>query len=113
MGEVLAMTTAVYSYWPGARAATGATRATELVACAILAVLFVASVALIGWAVSAAVQGLRRLERGDQGLPLLSPGAWGEPDLDPPSTSPEAVAEVAELEALWRLSGRRRPASSD
>jgi hypothetical protein len=107
------MMTAVYPYWAGAKAATVATRATELTACAILAVLFVASVALIGWAVSAAVQGLRRLEKGDQGLPLLSPGAWGEPDVDPPSTSPEAVAEVAELEALWQLSGRRRPASSD
>ena len=113
MGEVLAMTTAVYPYWAGARAATGATRATELVACAILAVLFLASVALIGWVVSAAMQGLRRLEKGDQGLPLLSPGAWGEPDLAPPSQSPEALAEVAELEALWRQPRHRRRASSD
>jgi len=94
--------------------ATGATKATELVARVLLAVLLVASVALIVWAISLAMHGLRRLGKGDQELPLLSPGEWGDPDLAPPSTSPEALAEVAELKALWRLSGRRRrPASSD
>jgi hypothetical protein len=30
-----------------------------------------------------------------------------------PSTSPEALAEVAELEALWRQSRRRRRAGTD
>jgi hypothetical protein len=106
------MTTAVYSYWAGTRAATTSTAATEDPAWAILAVLLVIS-ALIGWAVSA-MQRQWRLDKGDQGLLLLSPGAWGEPDLAPPSTSPEALAEVAELEALWRQTGRRRrSASSD
>jgi hypothetical protein len=28
--------------------------------------------------------------------------AWGSPDLSPPSTSAQASAEVADLEALWR-----------
>jgi hypothetical protein len=46
-------------------------------------------------------------------LPLISPGLWDEPDLAPPSTSPEALAEVAELEALWRQSGGGRCAASD
>ena len=104
------MTTAMYSYWAGARVAAGDTGATEDCAWAILAV-FLTSSALMGWAISATMR--RRLKKGDQGLPLPSPGAWGKPDLAPPSNSPEALAEVAELEALWRLSGRRRPASSD
>jgi hypothetical protein len=102
------MTTAMYSYWAGT---TAPTAATEDPAWAILAVLLVIS-ALIGWAVSA-VRRQWRLDKGDHGLPLLSSGAWGEPDLAPPSTSPEALAEVAELEALWLQSGRRRSASSD
>ena len=105
------MTTAMYSYCAGARVAAGDTGATEDCAWAILAV-FLASSALMGWAISATMR--RRLKKGDDGLPLLSPGAWGEPDLAPPSTAPEALAEVAELEALWRQSGRRRrSASSD
>ena len=78
----------------------------------ILAVLIVAS-AVAGWAVSGAIQRQWRQERGDGGLPLLSTRAWGEPDLTPPSLSPEALAEVAELEAMWRQSGQRRRASSD
>jgi hypothetical protein len=89
------MTTAVYSAW------------------SILVVLLVIS-ARVGWEVSGAVQRQWRLETGDQGLPSVSPDAWGEPDLAPPSTSPEALAQVAELEALWRQTGRRRrSASSD
>jgi hypothetical protein len=40
-------------------------------------------------------------------LPLISPGAWGEPDLAPPSTSAAARAEVAKLEALWTLPPHR------
>jgi hypothetical protein len=70
-GEVLAITTAVYSHWAGARTANGAP---GTVAWAILAVLLVIS-AIGGWAVSA--------------------------------------AEVAELEALWRESRRRRRAGTD
>jgi hypothetical protein len=35
------------------------------------------------------------------GPPLISPGAWGEPDLAPPSTSAAARAEVVELDAVW------------
>ena len=109
-GEVLAITTAVYSSWAGARTANGAPGA---FAWAILAVLLVIS-ALGGWAVAAAIQrSWRRLDQGDHELPLLSPGAWGEPDLAPPSTSPQALAEVAELEALWRQSRRRRRAGTD
>ena len=112
-GEVLTMTTAVYSYWAGDRAAAGASGVAEDVAWSILVVLLVIS-ARVGWVVSGAVQRQWRLETGDQGLPSVSPDAWGEPDLAPPSTSPEALAEVAELETLWRQSGRRRrSASSD
>jgi hypothetical protein len=104
------VTTAVYSYWAGTRVAAGAT---EDGAWAVLAVLVVLS-ALIGWAMAGAIQRKWRLDESDHGLPSLSPGAWGKPDLAPPSTSPEVLVEVAELEALWRLSGRRgRPASSD
>ena len=89
------MTTAVYSAW------------------SILVVLLVIS-ARVGWEVSGAVQRQWRLETGDQGPPSVSPDVWGEPDLAPPSTSPEALAQVAELEALWRQTGRRRrSASSD
>jgi hypothetical protein len=107
---VPAITTAVYSYWAGARTANEAPGAR---AWAILAILLVIS-ALGGWTVAAAIQrSWRRLDQGDHELPLLSPGAWGEPDLAPPSTSPEAVAEVADLEALWRLSRRRRWAGTD
>jgi hypothetical protein len=103
-GEELAITTAVYVTWAGARTANGAPGA---FAWAVLAVLLVIS-ALGGWAVSAAIQrSWRRLDQGDHELPLLSPGAWGEPDLAPPSTSPQALAEVTELEALWRQSRRR------
>jgi hypothetical protein len=110
--EALAMTTAVYSYWTGAIAATAATTARDDPAWAILAVLLVIS-ALVGWAGSA-MQRQWRLDKGDHGLPLLTHDAWGEPDLAPPSTSPEALAEVAELEAIWRQSERRgRSATSD
>ena len=109
-GEVLAITTAVYSSWAGVRTAKGAPGA---FAWAILVVLLVIS-ALGGCAVAAAIQrSWRRPDQGDHELPLLSPGAWGGPDLAPPSTSPEALAEVAELEVLWRRSRRRRRAGTD
>jgi hypothetical protein len=41
------------------------------------------------------------------GTPFAGPGAWGEPDLAPPSMSASARAETAELEALWELPPRR------
>jgi hypothetical protein len=71
------------------------------------AVLVVIS-AVVGWVASGAIQQQWRQERGDQRTPLIGLHAWGKPDLAPPSTSPEARAEVAELEALWRQSRRRR-----
>jgi hypothetical protein len=37
-------------------------------------------------------------------LPVIGSGAWSNPDLAPPSASPAARAEIAELEALWKLS---------
>jgi hypothetical protein len=80
----------------------------------VILVVILVIIALISSAVSVAVWRQWRQVNGDEGLPLLSPGAWGKPDLAPPSNSPEALAEVAELEALWRQSGRRRrSASSD
>jgi hypothetical protein len=50
--------------------------------------------------------------QGDHELRLLSPGAWGEPDLAPVDLA-GALAEVAELEALWWQSRRRRRAGAD
>jgi len=49
----------------------------------LLAVLVVIS-ALGGSAASAAIRRRWREEQGDQGMPLISPGAWGEPDVAPP-----------------------------
>ena len=104
------MTTDLCAYWAGTKPATGPT---EDVGWVILVVILVI-IALISSAVSVAVWRQWRQVNADEGLPLLSPGAWGKPDLAPPSNSPEALAEVAELEALWRQSGRRRrSASSD
>ena len=97
------MPTAVYSDWAGTKTPYEAPGA---VAWTLLAALVVMS-ALGGWAVSAAVQRRWRLEHGEQGLPLISPDAGGEPDLAPPSTSAEALAEVAQLEELWRLPAKR------
>jgi hypothetical protein len=73
----------------------------------VLAVLIVSS-AVAGWAGSRAVQRQWRQERGAENLPSPSPGARGEPDSAAPSLSPEALAEVAELEAIWRQPGPRR-----
>jgi hypothetical protein len=75
-------------------------------------VLFVAIGGLWGWVAWHASKAMRS-KHSDRKLPLLSPGAWGEPDLAAPSRSPEALAEVAELEALWRQPRRRRTTSSD
>jgi hypothetical protein len=82
-----------------------------------LAVLTVVGCAimLLGWFfyLQTKLRRSRILDGQLHGLPLISPGAWGEPDLAPPSTSAEALAEVAELEALWRQPTRHRTASSD
>jgi hypothetical protein len=78
----------------------------------LLAVLVVIS-ALGGSAASAAIRRRWREEQGDQGMPLISPGAWGEPDVGPPSVSPEARAEVADLEALWTLPPHRASRKPD
>jgi hypothetical protein len=108
-GEVLGMTTAVCSFWAGSRTVHAATGAYSWV-------FFVLSFGIawlwtrVGWH---AIKAMRGSEHRDQALPLISSGSWGEPDLAPPSQSPEALAEVAELEALWRQPRRRRTASSD
>jgi hypothetical protein len=44
-------------------------------------------------------------------MPFIS--AWGEPDLAPPTTSAEALAEVAQLEELWRLPAKRALTGTD
>ena len=77
-----------------------------------LFVLFVAIGGLWGWVARHAIKAMRS-KHGDRKLPFLSPGAWGEPDLAAPSRSPEALAEVAELEALWRQPRPHRTTSSD
>lgn len=77
------------------------------IAWTIWAVLVVVS-AVVGWVGSNAVQRQWRQESGDQGTPSMDLHRWGPPDLAAPSTSPEARAEVAELEALWRQSRTRR-----
>jgi hypothetical protein len=100
------MRTAVYFFWAGGRTAHG-------VADGYSWAFFALSLSIAWlwvWVAWHAVKAMRRSKHGDPGLPLLSPGSWGEPDLAPPSQSPEALAEVAELEATWRRSSRRRPA---
>jgi hypothetical protein len=47
------------------------------------------------------------------GLPSISPGAWVSRGLAPPSTSAEALAEVAQLEELWRLPAKRAITGTD
>jgi hypothetical protein len=101
--EVLAMPTAVYSEWAGTRTPNEAPGA---VAWVLLVALVVMS-ALGGWAVSAAIQRRWRLEQGEQGPAVDQPWRMGEPGLAPPSTSAEALAEVAQLEELWRLPAKR------
>jgi hypothetical protein len=103
------MTTAVYSFWAGSRTAHATTGGFSWVFLA----LFVAVGGLWGSVIWHAIKTERGSERGDQGRPSLSPGSRGEPDMAPPSQSPEALAEVAELEALWRQPRHRRKASSD
>jgi hypothetical protein len=43
-----------------------------------------------------------------KGRPSIKAGAWGKPDLAPPSTSAAAGTQIAQLEELWRLPARRR-----
>jgi hypothetical protein len=93
-----------YSFWVAATTA----EAPGVFAWTVLAVLFVLS-GLGGWAVSDAMK--KQWRQGEQKLSTTT--AATEPDLKSPSTSPEALAEVAELEILWRQSVRRRRASSD
>jgi hypothetical protein len=109
LGVVLAMTTIMYACCAAARTTQSAETDFSWVAFAVFAgiVVFWGSV---GWH---AVKEMRKREPTDQGLPSISPQAWGEPDLAQPSTSPEAQAEVAELEAMWRQSRRRRRATSE
>lgn len=103
------MTSAVYSCWAGVRSANGGP---GVFAWALLAVLVVIS-ALGGSVVSAVIKRSWRLDQGDHELPLVSPGAWGEPDLASPSVSPEARAEVVDLEALWSLPPHRASSGTD
>ena len=55
----------------------------------------------------------RNLDGRLHGPPLISPGAWGDPDLAPPSKSAAARAEVAQLEALWTLPPHRASTGTD
>jgi hypothetical protein len=103
------MPTAVYSDWAGTRTPNAAPGA---VAWVLLVALVVMS-ALGGWAVSAAIQRRWRREQGEQGPAVDQPWRMGEPGLAPPSTSAEALAEVAQLEKLWRLPAKRAITGTD
>ena len=61
---------------------------------------------LLGWFLWFKTK-LRQSTAAD-GRPSTSAGAWGEPDLAPPSPSAAARTEMAQLEKLWRLPARRR-----
>lgn len=98
------MTLVSHSFWVAATTA----EAPGVFAWTVLAVLFVLS-GLGGWAVSDVLK--KQWRQDGRRSPMTS--AVTEPDLKVPSTSPEALSEVVELEILWRRSGRRRRASSD
>jgi hypothetical protein len=106
---VLAMTTVVYACCGAVRTTQPAGTDFSWVAFALIAGVVVLW-GSVGWH---ALKEGRKREPGDQKLFSVSREEWGEPDLARPSTSPEALAEVAELEAMWRQSGRRRRASSE
>jgi hypothetical protein len=101
-------TAAVYSCWAAVRTGPEATNDLSW----SFFVLFLAIGGFWGWVTWHAIKAMRS-KRRDGGLPLLSHRSWGEPDLAAPSRSPEALAEVAELEALWRQPRPRRTTSSD
>ena len=50
---------------------------------------------------------LKRAQADENAGREPEPPAWGEPDLTPPSNSPAARAEAAELDALWALPPHR------
>jgi hypothetical protein len=78
-----------------------------------LLINFAVGLTLVGWV--AVLVACFLWDRGSTGpgpvpgpLPVdhptaVAPGPPGEPDLTPPSTSEEALEEVARLEALWAL----------
>ena len=70
---------------------------------------------LMGWFfyLQTKLRRYRNLDGRLHGPPLISPGAWGEPDLAPPSKSAAARAEVARLEALWTLPPHRASTGTD
>ena len=70
---------------------------------------------LLGWFcyLDTKLRHSREVDRQLDDLPLISPGAWGEPDLAPPSVSAAAHAEVVELEALWTLPPHRASTGTD
>jgi hypothetical protein len=107
LGVVLAMTTVIY-------ACCGAVRTTQSSGTEWVVFALVAGVVVlwgsVGWH---ALREGRTRSAYDQRLFSVGSEAWGEADLARPSMSPEALAEVAELEALWRMSGPRRRASSE
>jgi hypothetical protein len=70
---------------------------------------------LFGWFLYLATK-LRRSQTLDGQLhrrPLSGAGAWGEPDLAPPSTSAAVRAEVAQLEEVWTLPPHRASTGND
>jgi hypothetical protein len=107
IGVVLAMTTAIYACCEAVR--TMQPTGTDWVVFALIAGVVVLW-GSVGWH---AVKEGRQRTSSDQRSLSVGHEAWGEPDLARPSTSPKALAEVAELEAMWRQSGRRRRASSE
>ena len=82
-----------------------------LIDVALAFVTVLATLALLwGWFTWLSTRAPRRdaVDGSDQAdTPLIGPGTWGEPDLAPPSMSASALAETAELEALWELPPRR------
>lgn len=80
---------------------------TFLVDVALALITLVGTAALLwGWFVwiaGRAMQAGTEHVPGVPPLPSISSDGRGEPDLPPPSTSPTARAEIAELETLWEL----------
>ena len=103
------MTTALYSWCAGISTTYQAPHDSSWPGWVVLA----GAAALWGGIVWLAIKAENKPEHDGREVPSSSPGSWGDPDLAPPSTSAEALAEVAELEALWREPRRRRRASSE